>query len=123
MKSKGDYCESLFMSKCIQNGYVVSKPFSQNSRYDFVIDDNYSLKRVQVKYTDYVRPSDNQCHVRIEYTKQEIDWFAIHMNKINCWFVLPIEVVEGMKQFSVKVNKKSKYDIFKNNFAFLRHGF
>ena len=123
MKSIGDYSESLFIFKCIQNNFVVCKPFSQNSRYDFIIDVKNSLYRVQVKCTNFIRPADNQCHVRIDYTKEEIDWFAIHMNKMECWYILPIEVVEGMKRFCVTIDKSSKYDIFKNNFAFLRHGF
>jgi len=37
--------------------------------------------------------------------------------------VLPIEAVEGINHFSVKKDYKSKYNIFKDNFGFVRHGF
>ena len=77
----------------------------------------------KLKSTDHIRPKDNQCQVKIDYTKDEVDWFAIYFKKLNSWYVLPIEVVDNITQFSVKKNYKSKYNIFKNNFGFLRHDF
>ena len=90
----GEYSESLFATICIERGYIISKPFSHETRYDLIVDINNSLHRVQVKSTDHLRKNDNQSH----------------------------EVIENISQFSVKKGKKSKYDIFKNNFGFLRHG-
>tara|TARA_R110002153_G_scaffold55301_3_gene153514 strand:+ start:37 stop:405 length:369 start_codon:yes stop_codon:yes gene_type:complete len=119
----GEYAESLFTTICIGEGYTVSKPFYHEIRYDLVVDVDNVLQRVQVKSTDHVRPKDNQCQVRVNYDKEEIDWFAIYIYKNKDWYVLPIDVVKDIKQFSIKLNYKSKYDIFKNNFGFLRHGF
>ena len=119
----GEYSESLFTTRCIEMGYIVSKPFSHYTRYDLVIDVNNSLHRVQVKSTEYLRNKDNQCNVKIDYTKDEIDWFAIYFKIFKSWYVLPIEAVDGIVQFSVKKDSKSKYNIFKDNFGFLRHGF
>lgn len=119
----GEYTESLFTTICIGEGYNVSKPFYHEIRYDLVVDVDNVLHRVQVKSTDHVRPKDNQCQVRVNYDKEEIDWFAIYIYKNKDWYVLPIDVVKDIKQFSIKLNYKSKYDIFKNNFGFLRHGF
>ena len=119
----GEYAESLFTTICIREGYTVSKPFYHEIRYDLVVDVNNALQRVQVKSTDHVRPKDNQCKVRVNYNKKEVDWFAIYIHKTNHWFVLPIDVVEDIRQFSIKLGYKSKYDIFKNNFGFVRHGF
>ena len=119
----GEYSESLFTTRCIEMGYIVSKPFSHYTRYDLIVDVDNVLQRVQVKSTDHVRPKDNQCQVRVNYDKEEIDWFAIYIYKNKDWYVLPIDVVKDIKQFSIKLNYKSKYDIFKNNFGFLRHGF
>ena len=119
----GEYAESLFTTYCIEKGYIVSKPFGHVTRYDLIVDINNSLERVQVKSTKYCRTHDNQFQVRLGYTKKEIDWFAIYIKPNNIWFIVPISAVKGLQQFSYKRNKKSKYDIFKNNFGFLRHGF
>ena len=119
----GEYSESLFTTRCIEMGYIVSKPFSHYTRYDLIVDVDNALHRVQVKSTGYLRKRDNQCHVKIDYTKDEVDWFAIYFKKLESWYVLPIEAVEGINHFSVKKNYKSKYNIFKDNFGFVRHGF
>ena len=119
----GEYAESLFTTYCIEKGYIVSKPFGHETRYDLVVDVNNKLQRVQVKSTEYIRSRDNELQVRVNYTVKEIDWFAIYLKPINEWFVIPIDAVKGIYQFTYKKNKKSKYDIFKNNFGFLRHGF
>jgi len=34
----GEYSESLFATRCIEMGYIVSKPFSHYTRYDLVVD-------------------------------------------------------------------------------------
>ena len=119
----GEYSESLFATHCMERGYIVSKPFSHYTRYDLIIDVDNVLHRVQVKSTEYLKKKDNQCHVKIDYTKDEVDWFAIYFKIFNSWYVLPIEAVEGIIHFSVKKDYKSKYNIFKDNFGFLRHGF
>lgn len=119
----GEYSESLFATRCIEMGYIVSKPFSHYTRYDLVVDVDSVLHRVQVKSTEYLKKKDNQCHVKIDYTKEEVDWFAIYFKIFNSWYVLPIEAVGGINHFSVKKDYKSKYNIFKDNFGFVRHGF
>jgi hypothetical protein len=119
----GEYSESLFTTRCIEMGYIVSKPFSHYTRYDLIIDVDNVLHRVQVKSTEYLKKKDNQCNVKIDYTKDEVDWFAIYFKIFNSWYVLPIEAVKGINHFSVKKDYKSKYNIFKDNFGFFRHGF
>lgn len=55
--------------RALELGYVPSKPIF-NSRYDLVIDDYTSLKRVQVKYANNPRTPMAQlllgCRTRIE---------------------------------------------------------
>ena len=104
----GEYSESLFTTRCIEMGYIVSKPFSHYTRYDLIVDLDNALHRVQVKSTGYLRKRDNQCHVKIDYTKDEVDWFAIYFKKLESWYVLPIEAVEGIIQFSVKKRLRIK---------------
>lgn len=37
-KSKGELTEMRFMVEATKQGFIVSKPFGDNQRYDFVID-------------------------------------------------------------------------------------
>lgn len=48
-KAVGEVSESLVLARLIQLGYSVSLPFGNNQRYDFIVDDGESLRRVQVK--------------------------------------------------------------------------
>tara|TARA_R110000803_G_scaffold48506_1_gene100742 strand:+ start:486 stop:851 length:366 start_codon:yes stop_codon:yes gene_type:complete len=118
----GEYSESLFATRCIEMGYIVSKPFSYDTRYDLVVDINNVLQRVQVKSTEYIR-KDNQCQVRVGYTKEEADWFAVYFKLFDFWYIIPVEAAEKIKQLSTTVEGNFKYKVFKDNFGFVRHGF
>lgn len=45
----GDIGEAMFITACIKHGFCVSKPFSQDSRYDLIVDTGDKIYRVQVK--------------------------------------------------------------------------
>lgn len=47
----GDIGEAIAIAKFTQNGFVVSKPLSNNARYDFIVEYNNKLYKVQVKTT------------------------------------------------------------------------
>lgn len=57
-KSKGNIGEIKVASEFIKWGCIVSFPFGDNARYDLIIDDGNSLKRVQVKYADSKNAND-----------------------------------------------------------------
>ena len=48
-KTKGDISEAMVLAALVRNGYLVSKPFGENQRYDLIADDGERLHRVQVK--------------------------------------------------------------------------
>src|ERR1051325_3741454 len=45
----GNISEAKILVSLIEAGYTVSKPFGDGCKYDFVIDDGESLRRVQCK--------------------------------------------------------------------------
>ena len=49
-KSKGNIGEIKVASEFIKWGCIVSFPFGDNARYDLIIDDGDSLKRVQMMH-------------------------------------------------------------------------
>jgi hypothetical protein len=48
-KSIGDISESRVLAALTGAGYLVSRPFGENCRYDLIADDGERLHRVQVK--------------------------------------------------------------------------
>ena len=46
---KGDITELQVSAYILNLGYLVSKPLTQDSKYDLIIDKNHKLLRIQVK--------------------------------------------------------------------------
>lgn len=82
----------------INRGYQVSQPLIADSRYDFIVDVNNHLIRLQVKtcrvfendgYIDFATSSSHtNSHGTINhsYTEQEIDYFATFYNN-QCYII------------------------------------
>ena len=50
-KRRGEWAEMCFMTSAAVHGLCVSKPWGETAHYDFVVDANRRLLRVQVKST------------------------------------------------------------------------
>jgi hypothetical protein len=48
-REKGNLTEAKILAALIAAGYLVSVPFGAGHKYDFIIDDSVSLRRVQCK--------------------------------------------------------------------------
>ena len=57
-KDKGNIGEAVFMAEMIKQGCIVSKPFGDNARYDFIVDVGGKLLKFQVKYCNSI--NENQ---------------------------------------------------------------
>lgn len=104
-QEKGEYAHLQFQTRCLEKGIFVSKPMME-MRYDFIIDDHGSLKRVQVKFCD-VRPSSSvgayqvnlqsQGHKskRLHYSVDEVDLVMIWIHKEKVIVCLTSELFAG----------------------------
>ena len=85
---KGALTEQKCFLKCIESGYIVSKPLFDNARYDFILDTGKNLLRIQVKTSHWKDKEHNafifNCYSQhalgtgnkvMKYTKEEIDFF------------------------------------------------
>ena len=43
-------------------GFIVSKPTTENCRYDMIIDDGKKLNRIQIKYCSYNQKNSSYVH-------------------------------------------------------------
>jgi hypothetical protein len=115
-KLKGDIAEAVFVAECLKKGWVVSKPFGDNCRYDAILDRGNGLERIQIKSSTYStkrgvveaatrRIYNNQTKGQICncYTKDEIDAFVIYSPELEKLFYIPIEEQENKKYVNLRV--------------------
>ena len=105
---KGALTEQRCFTKCLESGYMVLKPLFDDSKYDFVLDINNKLIRVQVKTSRWVDKQRgvflfncSSCHNRKKYTSDDVDYIMTEMN--NKFFLFPISK-SGSYQKTLNVN-------------------
>jgi hypothetical protein len=98
-KRTGELSEAAFLLKATKMGLVVTKPWGDSERYDFIVDSGKLRSRVQIKCTEtpirggWEVPSSFRFHGRmIRYTAEEIDVIAAHIVPWDTWYIVPIEV-------------------------------
>lgn len=100
--------------RAIEKGYMVSRPITECSRYDAIIDFGTHLERVQIKYAgskqtgstgscvvDFRKRSINGA-VRKTYSDNEIDAVLIYLPDIDkiCYF--PVKFIEGKDRLTIR---------------------
>lgn len=106
-KQIGNLTELQCITRFYELGYSVSIPYGDSEKYDFILDVNGNLYRIQCKHatvhenefgiadyisidttwqTGYSRGANFQYHA---YTKKDIDYFVTHYNGNN--YLLPVE--------------------------------
>jgi len=121
MKQQGELSELDFMRLMYSLNFIVSKPFGDNAKYDFIVDNNGTLNRVQVKSVNHVQStgaasSNTRYRVLLahgskskkKYSKTDIDLFAIHVIPTNDWYFIPVEEVKSIR-ISLQDSDKSKF--------------
>jgi hypothetical protein len=107
-KERGEWAELYFMMMAAGLGMKVSKPFGESGRYDVGVEGNPRgseggenqgrVLRVQVKSTVYRRRGEGySLNVmgprRKKYVPGTVDYFAVLLIPIDCWYIIPFEVM------------------------------
>ena len=100
--------------RALQLGAFVSKPIFEGARYDYIIERDGKLYRVQVKYADGKnKTADGVVIVNLRkqikknknhpYNESEVDALVVYMPKIDkvCWF--GPEVFSGKQGLSIRI--------------------
>ena len=97
--TKGSISEAKILAAFVAGGYAVSIPWSQNSRYDMVVDHNNQLYRVQCKTAWLIQDgaalkfNTRSCNATItpkDYRGQ-VEFFAVYSPDFDKVYVIPIE--------------------------------
>ena len=94
---RGEITEQQVAIEFLKLGYLVSKPLVQSSRYDFVVDINHKLYKVQVKTgtlkeESYIEFATSTSHtntkgtVNLTYSADDVDYFAT-MYEGQCYLI------------------------------------
>lgn len=121
MKQQGDTTELRFMLLNNELGYIVSKPFGDNAKYDLIVDTGDELQRVQVKSTKRKETSSGMdcynCLVcsgsdsKQQYSDRDIDYIAIYVIPENAWYKIPVKEING-KTVKLYPHRKSQRDTY-----------
>lgn len=111
----GCLTEQKCFLKCLEYGFMISKPLFDNARYDFILDTGTKLLRIQVKasawnedktaftFNGYSQHSIGGGNKRMKYTNKEIDYFMTE--KDNIFYLYPAEE-QGFVQKTLRISSK-----------------
>lgn len=130
-KQKGIVTELECLTEFNKRGFKVSIPYGENSRYDFIVDVNNHLFRVQAKTSSGILNNKEEIvgikfpckSTRVsaqgafqrKYTKEEIDFFCTFWD--NQCYVIPVEECSNEKtlRFTYPENgQKTNINLAKN---------
>ena len=133
---KGNLTEQKCFVKCLEEGYLISKPLFDNARYDFILDTGNKLLRIQVKtsvwnddhtaftFNGYSQHSTGNGNKRMKYTTKEIDYFMTEKDGI--FYLYPAEeegfitktlrISSGVNQANIKWAKNYTFEEVSKNF-------
>ena len=109
--SKGDLAIAKVLLLATEKGHIISKPLSDSSRYDLVIDDG-KLNRTQVKYANgKATHADGVVRVGLEkrykgkillYSEKDIDLLLVYIPKIDRVCAFKPDVFAGMNNLYIR---------------------
>ena len=117
---QGAVIEQKCFLKCIEQGWVVSKPLFDNARYDFLLDTGKKIYKIQVKssrwneshtgfsFNGYSQHSTGNGNKRMKYTNQEIDYF---MTEFEGQFYLYPAPEQGLTEKTLRLAEGNQFNI------------
>lgn len=124
--AKGSRAEGKFIADCISLGFNLAMPITRTS-YDFLVDTNERIIKVQVKSVSRIDKSSRGEKVKCmltrgskngkrAYTEKHTDFIALWVEPVKAWYFLPIAEISGkltISLFPTVLNSTSKYERFR----------
>ena len=127
-KQLGEIGEAEFLAKASGMGFVVSKPWGDSNRYDFIVDSEGGLCRVQVKSAHKAGEHGSYSvrahgHSYEAYGESEIDALVAYVVPLDVWYLFPVRVfrrLKTLKLFPGSRRKRSKFEKWREAWGILR---
>jgi hypothetical protein len=97
-KLRGEWAEMCFMTRAVEHGLQVNKPWGEMARFDFVIGHGRHFIRVQVKSTLALSNNAYRCSVRgghRPYVGDVFDFVAALAIPEDLWYIIPAGLIRG----------------------------
>jgi hypothetical protein len=120
-KARGEWAELRFMTRAAELGLRVTKPWGDNSPYDFAVESRGQFFRIQVKCTQQKRSNSYVCCVgsnRGPYTPDQIDFVAAYVIPADAWYILPLAALHGYSDIWLTPPPKIKVLPLQRSLAF-----
>ena len=122
---KGLLAEKLFDAECTRRKIKTLKPTDPKSKYDIAIDIEGKIFKVQIKSTSYfIKRKDPKIRYGVKlvpsasnrlYLKSEVDLFAIYIEPLNIWYLIPYDNIGEKKRVTLyPYDTSSLYDPYQN---------
>ena len=114
----GDYAEVITAAIFTKQGYIVSKPLTENSTYDLIVDMKGDLKKVQVKART---TRDNKISVELftsmrnykkYYKEGDFDYLIVYSEDLDKLAIIAWEELKDLKVLTLRtMEPKNKQKI------------
>ncbi len=106
----------------------MSKPFGDNAPYDFIVDFDGKLSKVQVKSTGCIDSGSYRIttsHLgsgKVLYTADEVDFIIGYVIPEAAWYIIPIDKITSRhtKLFPHNLNSKGRFEPYREAWSLLR---
>lgn len=94
-KLRGEWAEVHFLARASEHGLCVSKPYGDCRPYDFIVENNGRMFRVQVKSTSSKKPDCGgySCCLgptgSAGYRLHGMDFLAAYVIPEDVWYIIP----------------------------------
>lgn len=122
LTKQGDLGEARAIYEYTKMGYVVSKPLCDSEKYDLIVDNGESLKKVQVKTTAvknengtwdvFIATSGGNTKTHTRRLREDDDYDILFVMNANdeCWSI-PTTVITAKSYTRVGGTKYNEYKI------------
>ena len=131
-KESGHLCELKFVLRATEKGFFVNRPLGDFRAYDYILDKNNTLNRIQVKSANKIKKKPEQAisykimlaqgsgHKHV-YNIKDIDYFIIYLVQDDLFYIIPRSVTGNTLSISLFPDSRdSKYNIYKENWGLLQ---
>ena len=122
-KQRGEWAELRFITRALELGFRVTKPWGDSSPYDVATEHRGRFLRIQVKCTIFHRGNSYKCHLDsngVPYSPRDIDIIAALIIPTDTWYILPIRATHRQSDILLTPNSGTKYEKFKEAWHLLK---
>ena len=126
-KHQGEWAEVRFLDQAFRRGLHVSKPYGDNTAYDFIVDSRSRLTRIQVKSVSRLDGDSFRITVshgggrKRGYHSHDVDLIAAYVIPCDVWYLIPVRTIAGLKSIRLCPHRFSRrrHEKYRNAWSLL----